>query len=127
MKPSIFYFDDEVVLLETFAEVFQDEYDVQTASSLSEARRMLSDCPDIIISDWKMPGISGVDFLREAARLCPNSFRVMLTGHGQVWDVIDEITAGVVQLFITKPWSEDKLRKALERAILTRSRNHPPD
>ncbi|MDT4897080.1 MAG: formate hydrogenlyase transcriptional activator [Acidobacteriota bacterium] len=123
MKPSIFYFDDEVVHLDIFREMFGDEYDVLVASTLSEARRTISEfAPDIIISDWSMPEISGIDFLREAAAVHPSSFRVMVTGAGQVGDVVKEISTGLVQLFITKPWSEAEMRRALERALQMRSR-----
>src|SRR3982751_5650145 len=115
MKPSVFYFDDEVMLLDIFQQMFGDDYEVRTVFTLSEARRMLSACPNIIISDWSMPEISGVDFLREVAKTCPDAFRIMLTGYGNVGDMIDEIRSGVVQLFIPKPWDELKMRQALER------------
>ena len=121
MKPTVFYFDDEQVLLDIFQETFSDQYDVQTTTSLSEARRILLECtPNIIITDWSMPEISGLDFLREARETCPRSFRIMLTGFAQVGDMIEEISAGIVQLFIPKPWNEVELRQALERAILQR-------
>jgi DNA-binding NtrC family response regulator len=123
VKPSIFYFDDEKVLLDIFMEMFSDEYEVWTSTTLSEARRIISECvPDIIISDWSMPEISGIEFLREAAELCPHSFRIMLTGFAQVGDMIKEIGTGVIQLFISKPWDEEQMRRALERATLLRSR-----
>ncbi len=123
MKPSIFYFDDEVVHLDIFREMFGDEYDVLVASSLSEARRIISQhAPDIIISDWSMPEISGLEFLREVAATHPDSFRIMITGAGQVGDVITELSSGLVQLFITKPWNEAEMRRSLERALQMRSR-----
>ena len=121
MKPSIFYFDDDVVLLDIFEEMFRDEYEVTTAATLSEARRQLARCaPDIIISDWSMPEISGLEFLREAAQACPNSFRIMLTGFAQVGDMSKEISSGIIQLFIPKPWNEERMRHALERAYQSR-------
>lgn len=124
VKPSIFYFDDEIVLLDIFQEMFGDEYEVRTAPTLSEARRIISECvPDIIISDWSMPEISGLEFLREAAEICPHSFRIMLTGFAQVGDMVKEIGAGVIQLFISKPWNEEQMRKALERAALYRKKD----
>jgi DNA-binding NtrC family response regulator len=116
---SIFYFDDETTLLRLFELMFGDDYDVRTAATLVEARRVLSDCPDVIISDLSMPEISGVDFLREAARVCPRSFRILLTGHGSVGDFFSEVSAGVIQHFIPKPWDEEQVREALTRASLT--------
>jgi two-component system, sensor histidine kinase and response regulator len=123
VKPSIFYFDDEAVLTDIFREMFSDEYEVWTATTVAKARRLLSECaPDIIISDWSMPEISGIDFLREAAELYPGSFRIMLTGFANAGDLIKEISTGLIQFFISKPWSEEQMRKALERATLSQSR-----
>lgn len=122
MKASIFYFDDETILLDIFREMFQDEYEVRTAATLRDARMILSECPDIIISDWSMPEISGTEFLREAAKISPDSFRILLTGYGQVGDVFPEISTGLVQLFITKPWDEMAMHQALERALHMGSR-----
>lgn len=117
LKRSIFYLDDEISLLEIFQEMFGDEYDVSTASRLDEARRVLAECSaDIIISDQLMPEIEGTRFLAEAARMCPHSFRVLLTGNAVVGDVIPEISTGIVHLFLTKPWTEAEMRDVLERA-----------
>ena len=123
---SCLYFDDDETPLKLFRETFGDSYDVRTASTLAEARRELAACsPDIVISDWSMPEISGVEFLREVARACPASFRMMLTGRGHVGDVFTEIGTGVIQLFITKPWSETDMRESLERAAADTSGSRP--
>ncbi len=122
MKPTILYFDDEVVLLNLFREIFCDEYEVSTALTLAEARQLLSyQSPDIIISDWSMPEISGLDFLCEAARVRPDAFRILLTGFAHAGEMIEEIRSGINQLFIPKPWSELEMRRALERALLAHS------
>lgn len=55
------------------------------------------------MSDWSMPEISGVEFLREAARVCPKAFRILLTGFSHAGEMIEEIRSGVIQLFIPKP------------------------
>lgn len=120
MKQSIFYFDDEAVLLDIFAQMFGDEYEVQTATTLADARRILSQCAvDIIISDQNMPEIRGAAFLRESAAACPNSFRIMLTGQAGVGDVLGEVSNGIINIFVTKPWTEPEMRKVLERAALS--------
>jgi DNA-binding NtrC family response regulator len=119
MKQAIMYLDDEVPLLELFQQMFGEDYDVRTAGSLEEARRMLSERPaDIIISDQHMPEISGTEFLAEVAQEYPLSFRVMLTGSMLAGEAIPEILSGIVQLFIAKPWDEQEMRRALERAGL---------
>jgi DNA-binding NtrC family response regulator len=119
MRRSILYFDDELVLLEIFQQMFSDEYDVCTASTLAEARRTLSESAvDIIISDQSMPEISGTEFLIEVAKLYPASYRIILTGSMLAGEAIPEILSGIVQLFIPKPWDKQTLQKMLERASL---------
>lgn len=117
MKQSIFYLDDEAACLSIFKATFGRDYDVRTATTLVQARFMLSEnSAGIIISDQLMPDIDGTDFLREVAEKYPASCRVLLTGGVMVGHVIGEVSAGVVQFFVTKPWTEAEMRKTLERA-----------
>lgn len=116
MKRSVFYFDDDATLLDIFQEMFEDEYEVRTTTKLADARHMLSECAaDIIITDQSMPEISGSEFLREAIKKCPHSFRIMLTGYSVVGDVYGDITKGLIDVFIVKPWKEEQMRQVLER------------
>lgn len=116
-KRSILYLDDEVVCLDVFRRVFSEDYDIRTALTPDEARRALQERPpDIIISDQTMPGLQGTDFLCEAAKAYPSSVRMMLTGSVCVGEVLRELSTGVVNLFISKPWAETDMRQALERA-----------
>lgn len=117
LRRSIFYLDDDASHLELFREMFSAEYDVHTATSLDEARRMLAECSaEIIISDQLMPEVKGTKFLREAERRCPATFRVLLTGTIGVGEVLAEVGAGVVHIFLSKPWHEGEMREALGRA-----------
>lgn len=114
---SIFYFDDETMLLELFQEMFGREYDVRTASDLAEARRLLAERPaDVVISDQVMPEISGKEFLREVAKAYPSTYRVLLTGALTVGHALEEVRAGVVHAFVAKPWAEAEMLNVLERA-----------
>ena len=117
MKQAIFYIDDEVGCMKLFQERFGGEYDVRTAATLTEARRMLEERPaDIVISDQGMPEIKGTDFLSEVARNHPPSYRVLLTGSIHFGEVIPEIGDGTVHFFLPKPWTEDYMRHMFERA-----------
>jgi response regulator RpfG family c-di-GMP phosphodiesterase len=114
-KQSVLYLDDELTCLDVFRDLFSDEYEVRTARTIAEARRILEDfSPDVIISDQRMPEMSGTEFLREVAATHPSSRRALLTGEAMVGDVIREISAGVVQMFVTKPWTESDMRQILE-------------
>ena len=116
-KTSILYLDDEETCLDVFRQMFEGEYDVRAVSTLREAREALDkEKFDIIISDQQMPEIDGLTFLREVASTHPESFRMMLTGSIGVGEVVREVGAGVIHLFVTKPWIEPNMRQALERA-----------
>jgi DNA-binding NtrC family response regulator len=125
MKRTVFYLDDDPSQLQLFREIFEGrDYDIQTAVTLHEARSMLAECdPEIIISDQKMPDISGADFLREAAQTCPHSFRIMLTGTATVGEMMSELSTGIIHLFISKPWTEAEMQAALERAATSLDRS----
>lgn len=117
LQRSIFYLDDEASHLEVFRELFGTEFDVSTSTTPEEARRMLAECAaDIIISDQQMPQIKGMDFLREAMRSCPASFRVLLTGQVGVGEVMNEVRAGIIHAFLAKPWTEGQMQEVLARA-----------
>ena len=125
-KRSILYLDDEVNCLMVFHHFFSGEYDVRTAANLDDARRALAERPaDIVISDQAMPEISGTDFLREVSRAYPRSLRVLLTGSICVGNALREISSGVVNLFMAKPWTEAEMRRALERAGAAAALNRP--
>ena len=117
VKRTIFYIDDEVGCLSLFREMFGRESDVRTATTLTEARRMLAERPaDIVISDQTMPEIKGTDFLSEVATAYPASYRVLLTGSIVLGNVLPEVGVGLVHNFLPKPWTIEEMRDMLERA-----------
>lgn len=126
MKRSILYLDDEPACLKLFTDVLGADFDVRTASDHADAARLLAERrPDIVISDQNMPGVKGTRFLREVAERCPASCRVLLTGCVTAGEVLTEISRGGIHIFLTKPWTEQAMRQALERAGFILSRNHP--
>ncbi len=119
VKHSVLYFDDDPNLLEIFEGLFGDDYDVRTVSTLDDAARALESCtPEIVICDQKMPQILGTTFLSEVMSLCPDSYRILLTGQMVVGDALPEMLAGVVHQFVPKPYREEQMREILERASL---------
>ena len=126
MSLMILYVDNETELLTIFELTFRDDYHIKTSNNPIDALQMLSDCPaEIIISDQMMPQMNGTEFLRMAARLCPEAFRIMLTGNAAVGDVFSEIASGVINIFIPKPWNESQMKGFLMLAenTLTRRSN----
>jgi DNA-binding NtrC family response regulator len=116
LKRSVIYLDDEAGCLKIFRDFFESEYDVRTTSTPEEARRMLAERPaDVIISDQAMPDMNGKDFLAEVAAQHPSVYRVLLTGSITVAGALREIGGGVVQAFVTKPWSKEEIARVIER------------
>ena len=116
MRRSILYLDDEAVCLEVFEALFGDEYDVRTAASAADAWRMLAErTADIVISDQAMPEVKGTEFLGEVAARYPASYRVLLSGSTHLLSVAPEVGAGLIHLFVPKPWTEETMRRMLER------------
>lgn len=110
--------DDESANLRLLERLFRDSYDVITASGGVEALALLEvhDCA-VIISDQRMPGMSGIEFLKRAADLRRQTVRIMLTGYTDAGTLVEAINSGVVYKYITKPWVNDDLTATVKRAL----------
>ncbi|MBI3939476.1 MAG: sigma-54-dependent Fis family transcriptional regulator [Acidobacteria bacterium] len=117
--------DDEPPNLQKLQRTFVEEHHVLTAGSAGDALKILRDqSVDVIITDQKMPGMSGVELLEESIAINPEIIRIVLTGYTEVDDLIEAINTGRVYKYITKPWEPASLRitvrKALEQLELMR-------
>lgn len=122
MKYTILYLDDSEQMLRLFERMFGGEFDVRTASKAADAFRMLDERgADIVMSDQRMPETQGTEFLRRVSELHPSSFRVLLTGHAAAGDTPNELGNGIVEQFVTKPWTAATMGEALKRAMITRA------
>ena len=118
MKKAVLYVDDNVHNLNSFRATFRRDYDVHIAESAKEGFDILEKIPiKIIVADYKMPVMTGVDFFAEVLKLYPDTVRILLTGYADITAVIGAINQGQVYRFITKPWDEQELRVSLENAF----------
>lgn len=115
--------DDDANILRSLSRVFaEEEYSVFTASDGSEALEVMRRVPiDLIISDQKMPGMSGLEFLEKTMDDYPDVIRIILTGHAELNDAIRAINSGSVYKFILKPWNNDDLKVTVKRALEQRN------
>lgn len=114
---KILYIDDEENNLNSFKAAFRREYDVTTAISGIEAKEILKTHTfEIIITDQRMPGMTGVEFLSSIIDEYPEPIRMLLTGYADIQAVIDAINKGKIYQYITKPWDEQQMRVIINNA-----------
>ncbi len=124
-KFKILFVDDEPASLTAFKSLFRDDYDIHLATSADEAYKIMNAQPiDIVISDQRMPGITGVEFLQKVRVEFPETVRMLITGYSDIDAVIRSINASMVSYYFSKPFNEMDMKTILdntiERIILTR-------
>jgi response regulator RpfG family c-di-GMP phosphodiesterase len=114
---SVLYVDDEVNNLNTFKATFRKMYNIHIALSGEEGKKILKDHHiDIIITDQRMPVMTGVEFLSSIIEEYPDPIRILLTGYADMQAVVDAINKGQVYQYITKPWDEQQLKISIDKA-----------
>lgn len=117
-KSKILYIDDEVHNLNSFKATFRRDYDVYTAIGAVEGRRVLEENEiHVIITDQRMPGMTGIEFLESILDMYPDPPRILLTGYADINAVIDAINKGSVYKYVQKPWDDDELRMTINSAL----------
>jgi CheY-like chemotaxis protein len=118
-RPRILVVDDEEAILETMTFTFEDDYEVLTSSSARDALALLErEGPvAVVISDQRMPEMTGVEFLARVFALHPTTVRIILTGFADMDAIIRAINDGHVYAYITKPWEPDQLKQVVRRAV----------
>lgn len=121
---KVLYVDDEENNLISFKSMFRKLYKVYTAISAQEALQIIENNEmGIIISDQRMPGCTGIQFLAQTIETYPNTIRLLITGQTDIDTVIEAINTGQISKYIQKPWDWDKFTLTLEYcADLYRSR-----
>lgn len=119
-KVEILVVDDEENVLRVLTRILGDEYKVHAASSGKDALEILEankEAISLIVSDQRMPVMSGTEFLNRSISIKPDCIRMILTGYTDVKDLIESINAGRVFQYITKPFEPDDLRIHIRRAV----------
>jgi CheY-like chemotaxis protein len=113
--------DDDPEVLEGLTQLFGSEYDIYTAGNGEDGLTQVRRFPDIaiIISDQRMPGMRGVDFLKQAKSVAPDSMRILLTGYSDLEAVLESVNVGEVFRYVRKPWQPDALKSIVSLAIAT--------
>lgn len=115
---KVLYVDDEVNNLNSFKATYRRDYKVYTANSGPEALEIIKEIQfPVIITDQRMPEMTGVEFLVEVLKISPDSIRILLTGYSDINAVIDAVNKGQIYYYVNKPWDEQQLRIIINNAF----------
>jgi len=118
-RDRILIVDDEQAILETLHFTFEDDYEVLTALSGKRALEILEHKSPIavVISDQRMPAMTGAEFLRRVVELYPETVRILLTGFADIGAIVRAVNEGHIYSYIAKPWEPHELKQAVQRAV----------
>ncbi|RKX29686.1 MAG: hypothetical protein DRP47_01200 [Candidatus Zixiibacteriota bacterium] len=117
--PTMLIVDDEPNVIKSLRRLLVDtDYEIFTAESGEAGLDILKENEiQLIVSDYRMPGMNGVEFLRQAKELSPSTIRIILSGFADVSAVVEAINNGHVYKFIGKPWNDQDLLTTILRAF----------
>jgi two-component system probable response regulator PhcQ len=117
---AVLYVDDEERSLKQFSRAFGETFRVFTALNAAEGYRLLEDHQDeigVVISDQRMPGEQGVQFLERARRLRPQIIRILATAYADIDAAVSAVNTGAIYKYVSKPWDVPLLETTLKRGL----------
>lgn len=116
-RHPILLVDDEPEILFSLRGLLRHDFEVHTAPGGVEALAVLRQHPvHVIMTDQRMPGMTGVELLRQARGECPEAVRIVFTGYADIKAVVDAINEGQIYRYLTKPWDPGELAEVLRQA-----------
>jgi DNA-binding NtrC family response regulator len=124
-KGRVLCIDDEPHVLRALQWLLQKDFEVHACGNAADALRLLRRHDfDVVVSDQRMPGITGVEFLRHVRKLAPRAMRILLTGYSDLDAMVKSVNESEVYRFITKPWDVRALPQLIAEAAEV-ARNEP--
>lgn len=116
---DIMVVDDEIYILDAFKRQLKGKYNVYTAENAVNALKQIKALPDlaVVIADYRMPGLNGIDFISKAREIAPDTSYIMLSGYADQETILNAINKGNVFRFLTKPCNHEDLTTAIDEAI----------
>jgi len=103
--------DDESAIVETLGDVFREHFDIVQATTARAALELFKEHgPKLVITDQRMPEMSGLELLRRIKEIDPSTVRILVTGYSDITVVIEALNEGLVWRYVTKPWDHAELR-----------------
>lgn len=117
-QPTVLFLDDEERILRTLNILFRSACRVLTTTDPEQALAWLREhTVHVVVSDQRMPGMTGAEFLARAAQESPDSIRILLTGYAEVDAAISALNDGEIWRYLTKPWTAEGIQRTVREAI----------
>lgn len=118
VKPKILFVDDEERIVRHLKMIFRRKYDVRTATSGEDALEILRGTHiHVLVSDQRMPHMTGIQLLSKAREISPNTMRLLLTGYSDLVAIIGAVNEGEVYKFLNKPWNQDEITAVIAECV----------
>ncbi len=120
-KGRVLYVDDEEINLINFRETLCDDFEIFTADSGQAALALLGQEGEmaLVVSDQRMPGMSGIELLAKIREAYPDTIRMIISAYTEVHELIEAINKAEVYRYFVKPWKEEQLRLTIGNAVGT--------
>lgn len=109
-KLTLLIVDDEEQILKMLARLFRNDFRVVTAGGGQEGlKKFDEERPELILSDQRMRGMTGIEMLKEMKEKEPGTVRILITGYSDIDAVIEAVNHKLLHRYVTKPWDNDEL------------------
>ena len=116
--PSVLVIDDELRSVEALERILEDDFNVLKATSVREAEAILAEeTVQVVLCDQRMPGVTGVEFLKTVRERWPEAVRMIISGYTDAEDIIQGVNEAGIYQYVTKPWQPENLTLTLKNAI----------
>lgn len=114
---NVLYIDDEPHNLTSFRASFRRDFNIYTAESAEDGKKILYETDiHVILSDQRMPKMTGIEFFESILDTHPDPIRILITGYTDINAVIDSINRGQVYKYLTKPWNDNDIKNFIIKA-----------
>jgi eukaryotic-like serine/threonine-protein kinase len=117
-RPRVLFVDDEERIVSGLRALFRHQYNVFVSDNGADAlQQVKKHAIQVVVSDQRMPGMTGVELLRQVKEQAPHAVRILLTGYTDLAALVGSINEGEIFRFVRKPWDNDELRRTLAEAV----------
>lgn len=121
--PTVLIVDDEIEILRILKKTLEDDYNVLTANRAREAMQLMRSDIAVVLSDQRMPEMTGAELFRHLRQQFPDTVRVVMTGYSDMNALIDSVNQGEIFRYLAKPWEMETLLSTMQEAVARYRRN----